>query len=173
VILINLKKKLLATAAVGAVLIVSAVLVASLKGNDKPAIETNPPADDEPPASNTEPDTDPDLPAEPATDVPDEGDDDGSPTPPDDSEDDDDSSDADDGKKKGLERAYQVHLRNMEKHMEKFAAKGMTASAADLPPGLVHSTVKLGAKLGLTETLDLEDPNGKSKGDNGKHLGQA
>jgi hypothetical protein len=52
---IHIKKRLLAIAVVGAVLVISAVMVASLKGNDKPEITTNPPTDNEQPASTPQP----------------------------------------------------------------------------------------------------------------------
>ncbi|OGS42080.1 MAG: hypothetical protein A3K67_03895 [Euryarchaeota archaeon RBG_16_62_10] len=170
-ILINLKKKLLVTAVVGGVLVLSAVLIASLGGNDKPSITTNPPAENEPPASNTAPDTDSDLPDAP--EAPDEDDDLEVPDQPDDGSDDDESGDdASDGKKTGLERAYEVHVRNLERMQDKMAAKGKTMDAANLPPGLVHSTLKLGAKLGMTDTLSLEDTKGEGKGNNGQHKGQ-
>ena len=50
---IKISKRLLATAFVGTALVISAVFVVSMRGNDKPGIETNPPADD------TQPDNSP------------------------------------------------------------------------------------------------------------------
>ena len=160
-----MKKRLLAIAVIGAVLAFSAVMVASLKGNDKPGIEVNPPTEDEQPASTPQPavyytDSPDDYwiikphpqfpqvkPADPASDT---------------DEDDDDTdegngngngngndngngngqSDAD--KKHGLERAIEVHLRNMDKKQD--AKNGESSSSQD-GKGLENSLAHLQENL--------------------------
>ncbi|MGQ9586830.1 MAG: hypothetical protein ACUVT7_00390 [Thermoplasmata archaeon] len=162
-ILIKLRKKLLASTAVGAALILSAVLIVSMTGNDKPSITTNPPPTEEeqPPASapespgaETEVPTTPEEPEEEENEQPgDEGDE---PAP-------------EHGKATGLARAYEVHLRNLERMQEKLAAKGMAVHSADsYPHGLVHSTMKLAEKLGIEAdlgfTLEKVDVKGHGNG---------
>ncbi len=124
-ITIKLTKRLLATAVVGVALVIGAVLVASLKGDEKPTITTNPPpADEEPQDAQVDPTPD-DV-------VPDDDQDD--PELPDDDEDgpgDDDEDDPEDeGKAHGLQNAIQAHIRNMEKA----EMKGKSC-----PPGLENS----------------------------------
>ena len=154
---INTKKRLLALAVVGAVLVISAVSIASLKGNDKPEIETNPPADNEQPASTPQK-------AVHYTDSPDEQTEWGrlhgpqakTVQPDDDDEDDEDDDDQGNGngngngngqsdadKTHGLERAIEVHLRNMEKqdanggeHKSTNDGKGLENSLAHLQNNL-------------------------------------
>lgn len=158
-ILIKLKKRMLVLATVGAALILGVAMIVSLKGDDKPAITTNPPpADDEPvddaPVTPADEDTyvpptlddDDDVADEP--EVP--GDDDTGP-----GDDDDDSSDND--KARGLARAAQVHQRNMDRMMD----KGKTA-----PQGLVQSMEMLAEKYAALQAdmLGNLDNNGKHKG---------
>lgn len=129
-ITIKLTKRLLATAVVGIALVIGAVLVASLKGDEKPTITTNPPpVDEEPQDAQVDPTPDDETPPPPPDDVvPDDDDQDD----PDDPElpDDDEDGPGDEGKAHGLQNAIQAHIRNMEK----FESKGKSC-----PPGLENS----------------------------------
>ena len=162
---IQIKKRLLAIAVVGAVLVISAVMVASLKGNDKPEITNNPPTDNEQPASTPQP-------AVYYTDSPDdywtkEPHPQGPQMKPADSssdtdEDDDDTDDgngngngngngqSDADKKHGLERAIEVHLRNMEKK----DAKGGESSSSHDGKGLENSLAHLQDNLEKHNSAD-------------------
>jgi type IV secretory pathway VirB10-like protein len=158
VILIKLNKRLLVVAVVGAALILGVAMIVSLKGDDKPAINVNPPAADDEPVDDA-PVTPADEPYVPPTsdddddaaDDPEEpGDDDVGP-----GDDDDDSSD--DEKARGLARAAQVHQRNMERMMD----KGKTA-----PSGLQQSLEMLAEKYAAMQADGLDNLN-----NNGKHKG--
>lgn len=175
---IKINRRLLLTAAVGAVLILSAVLIVSMPGNDKPRITDNPPADDE------ESQDTPTAPVVTPSDVPEstDSDPDDAQTDPDDPEDDDDQGDedenppSDNGKARGLARALQAHERNMEKRME---------MGKEPSKGLESSMYKLAAKHQAQLLADLadqgddgeddEDTDQKAdhsnNGDNGKHNG--
>ncbi len=114
-ITIKFKRRLLATAVVGMALVIGAVLVVSMKGEDKPIITTNPPPDDEEPqdaqvdpaddaetmVSPDDPEDDPDDPEVP-------GDGNG---PGDNGEDDPERN----GEAHGLLTAIQAHVETMEK----------------------------------------------------------
>jgi len=116
VITIKFKRRLLATAVVGIALVIGAVLVVSMKGEDKPTITTNPPPDDEEPQ---------DAQVDPADDAetmvsPDESEDDpDDPELPDDDENGPGDNGEDDpetnGKAHGLQTAIQAHVETMEK----------------------------------------------------------
>lgn len=176
---IKINRRLLLTAAVGAVLILSAVLIVSMPGDEKPRITDNPPADDQ------ESQDTPTAPVVTPSDVPDSAvsdPDDDAQTDPDDSEDDDDQADEDDGppsdngKARGLARALQAHERNMEKRLE---------MGKEPSKGLESSMYKLAAKHQAQLLADLadqgedgEDDEDKDQkadhsnnGDNGKHNG--
>jgi len=127
-----MKKRLLVIAVIGAALVLSTVMIVSLRGNDKPEITTNPPTDEEQPASTPQPavytfDSYDEYKAnKPHHEV----------APSDSEEEDDDEgngngngngngqSDAD--KTHGLERAIEVHLRNMEKKDAKMNENAMS-----------------------------------------------
>ena len=156
-----MKKRLLALAVVGAVLVISMVTIASLKGNDKPEITTNPPADNEQSASTPQeavyytdlpedqadwknmkvPQVKPIVPADDADeDDEDQDDDDGA---GDGNGDGNGNGQSDADKKHGLERAIEVHLRNMEKqdakggeHASSHDGKGLENSLAHLQENL-------------------------------------
>jgi len=140
VIEIKLNKRLLLTTVAGVAIMMCAVLIVSLGGNEKPIVTTNPPTndDEQPPASNTD---------TPATNT--------VPTGPEPTGEDDEQvpEDEDQGpghngngngggssdapKKTGLERAIEVHERNIAKKIEKgnpSALKNLDASK-----GLAHS----------------------------------
>lgn len=157
-ILIKHKKRLLVLATVVAALILGVAMIVSLKGDDKPAITNDPPAADDEPVDDA-PVTPADEPYVPPTadeddDVDDDpelpGDDDAGP-----GDDDDDSPD--DEKARGLARAAQVHMRNLEK----LSDKGKSA-----PQGLIQSTQMLAEKLAALQADELSDldNNGKHKG---------
>lgn len=159
---IHIKKRLLAITVIAAVLAISAVMIVSLKGNEKPEITTNPPADDEQPASTPQPavyfkdapddywierphyqgpvmkPVDSDSDTDEDDDDTDEGNDDGNGNG-------NGQSDAD--KKHGLERAIEVHLRNMERqdakggeHSSSHDGKGLENSLAHLQKNLEKHT---------------------------------
>jgi len=160
VILIKLSKKLLASTAVGAALILSAVLIVSLTGNDKPSITTNPPpAEEQPPASTPEsPGSETEVPTTPEEDENDQPGDGGDEPAP------------EQEKATGLARAYEVHVRNLARMQEKLAAMGESILATEnYPHGLVRSTMKLAEKLGIEADLGfaLENVDAKGHG-NGK-----
>lgn len=161
---IKFKRRLLATAFVGIALVISAVLVLSLNGDDKPVVTTNPPAvDDEPQDAQVNPT--PDEEDEAPVDEPDVVNDDDQDDDQDDQEDpelpDDDDGPGDEdeddpescGKAHGLQMAIDAHVRNIEK-ME---MKNKTA-----PPGLQHSLELLMDKL--ADVLSGEKNCGKGKG---------
>lgn len=136
-ITIKLTKRLVATAVVGVALVIGAVLVASLKGDEKPSITTNPPPqDEEPQDAQVDPAPDEDTPPPSSDNVApdDDQDDQEDPELPDDDEDGpangDEDDPEDDGKGHGLQNAIQAHMRNMEK----FESKGKSC-----PPGLENS----------------------------------
>lgn len=137
-------------------LIISAVLVVTLTdGKDNPEINTDiPPADDEPtPDTNTDTDTGDDTTPSGDDEVP--ADDDVPEVPDDEEEDQDDvPDDASDEKKHGLERALEVHMRNMAK-------KGFTLQNAGEQHGLMKSTLK------LQENLDKQQERMEAKLDAG------
>ena len=145
-----MKKKLFAIAVIGAALVISTVLVVSLKGNDKPEITTNPPTDDEQLASTPQPavytfDSYDEYKANrPHHTVP-------QTTPSDSEGDDEDDDDADEGngngngngqsdanKTHGLERAIEVHLRNMEKQDAKMNENAKSHDSNGLENALAH-----------------------------------
>jgi len=129
VISIKFNRRLLATAVAGLALVISAVMVASMNGDDKPAVTTNPPlaADEEPqdaqvdptPDAETLPPTNDDPDEVPDDDQGEDQDDPDDPELPEDDEDgpgDDDEDDPEDeGKAHGLQTAIQAHIKNMEK----------------------------------------------------------
>jgi hypothetical protein len=140
VIEIKLNKRLLMTTAAGVAVILSAVLLVSMGGNEKPSTNTNPPTNDEqPPASDTDVPATNTVPTVPATN--DEDDE----QAPDDHQGPGDngngngngggSSDA--PKKKGLERAIEVHERNIAKKIEKGNTNAL--KSLDSSKGLTHS----------------------------------
>lgn len=164
---IKLSKRLLATAFVGTALIISAVLIVSLKGNDKPTIETNPPADDTQPANSpvtpvTTTDvspTTPVAPTEPANERPGNGHHNGNGNGNGHHGDDDNNS-ADDSQARGLARAIEVHQRNIEK---------MTQKGKTVPQGLQMSL----DKLVTMNTEKLSDGPSELHENNGQHNGQS
>ena len=149
------KKRLLITAAVGAAIILSAVLIVSLSGDDKPGIETNPPPADIQPGPTQ--DTSDDGSATPAVTPEPEEDDDGVDKPKpkprpgngggNGNGDDGSDSPAASGKKHGLERAIEVHLRNMEKQADKKGGSADTGASADDGKGLENSLMHLQKNL--------------------------
>ena len=176
---IKLNRRLLLTAAVGAVLVISAALIVSMPGNDKPRITDNPPADNEEPQDTQ---TAPVVKPSDVSDSDDDQDDDAQTEPEDPDDNDDDQGDDDDNppsdneKARGLARALQVHERNMEKRVDK---------GKDIPKGLEMSFNKLTAKYQAQQEADLGDhaDDGQDKdkgqgddhsnnGDNGKHNGK-
>lgn len=138
VIRIKLKKRLVATAVMGMVLLMGVVLVASLNGDDKPVITTNPPpADEEPQDAQVDPAPDAETLPPASDDYQDEDQDDPcDPELPEDDEDgavdddEDDASEDDGGKAHGLQIAIQAHIKNMEKAEMK---------GKSVPPGLQNS----------------------------------
>ena len=170
---IKISKRLLATAFVGTALLISAVLIVSLNGNDKPTIKTNPPADDTQPASSpVTPETTTDVPAkrpvvstepnEPANERPGNGHHhgDGNGNGNHNGGDDDAS---DDEKARGLARAIEVHQKNIEK---------MTQKGKTVPQGLQMSMDKLvtmNAERLSGEQGDLQENNGQHKGQSQGH----
>jgi hypothetical protein len=157
VIKIKLNKRLLLTTAAGVAIIMSAVLLVSMRGNDTPNITTNPPNDEQqPPASDT------DIPAannEPNTEPTGPGTDD----EPEEQGPDDDQGTGDNGngngngsdapKKKGLERAIEVHERNIAKKMEKGNPNAL--KNLDSSKGLTHSLEVL--KTNLDKHADQQE----------------
>lgn len=165
---IKLSRRLLATALVGAALVISAIMVASLKGDDKPVINVeNPPADEEPQDAQVDPT--PDIQDLPDTSDDDQNtDDDEDQDDPDDPElpDDDEDDPEDDDKATGLGRAIQAHVRNMEK---------MEQKGKSTPPGLQHSLELLTQMYNdlLSGDEDAVDDDPADQKDNGKHNGNA
>jgi len=177
VIRIKFSKRLLATAVVGAVLVISTALIVSLRGDEKPTVTTNPPAaDNEPTVSpvtpvattDTPPSTDqivPTEPEEPTNERPGHGNHNGNGNGNGNTGDNDDSSTANDGKARGLARALEVHLRNKEK---------MTMKGKTVPQGLADSTAQLQIMLDMHVGNDLagqHDDNGQHKGQQQGHHG--
>lgn len=177
---IKFNKRLLATAIVGTALMISAVMIVSLSGDDKPTVTTNPP-----PAEDLLPPVTPVTPVTPSDDTesPDDqtvpikpeepADDDDVQTEPeepaDDADDSDDwpgnSDDAQSGdKNRGLERAIEAHKETIQK---------MEQRGQDVPPGLAHSLDKLEEKLELRSSNEQANNNGQDSDheDNGKHKG--
>ena len=115
-ITIKFKRRLLATAVVGMALVIGAVLVVSMKGDDKPIITTNPPPDDEEPQdAQVDPADDAETLVSP-DDLEDDPDDPELPGndengPGDNGEDDPEKE----GKAHGLQTAIQAHVETMEK----------------------------------------------------------
>jgi hypothetical protein len=143
---IKISKKLLAVTAASAILVLSTVLVVSLIGsNDKPDITNDlPPADEQPPAdeitddvpSDTSDTTPTDDDGDEPTDEPDE------PIP--------------EEKTTGLEHAYAMHVRNIEKWLQN---KGTDYC----PRGLQHSMDKLELNLfKITLKQELKQVHGQS-----------
>ena len=159
-ILIKTKKRLIFLAVVAAALVQSTAAIVSLKGNDKPGITNNPPADDEP---------SPDAPVTPLDDnavpTPTDSDDDAADSEPEEPGDDDtgpgddDTTPSDEGRAHGLARAIEVHERNMEK---------MTMKGKTVPQGLQMSMDKLveknTAKLANEQSGDDDQDKGQHKG---------
>ncbi len=153
VIKIKLNKRLLLTTAAGVAIIMSAVLLVSMGGNDKPIVTTNPPEDNDqqPPASNA------DLPAAnvivpPNGNDTDDGDDEQGP--------DDEKGPGHNGngngpsdapKKRGLERAIEVHEKNIAKKIAK---------------GNVNVLEHMNDAKGLTHSLENLKLNLEKHGDN-------
>lgn len=156
-ILIKHKMRLLVLAAVGAALILGVAMIVSLKGDDKPAITNDPPAEDEP--VDDAPVTPADEPYVPPTT---DDEDDVADEPEEPVDDDTGPGDGDDDspaevKARGLARAAQVHMRNIEK----LSDKGKSA-----PQGLTQSMEMLAEKYAALQAVELED-----KDNNGKHKG--
>ncbi len=164
---IKISKRLLATAIVGTALVISAVMMVSMRGNDKPTIETNPPADDKQPANspvtpqtnNVSPNTvEPTEPDEPTNDKPGNGHHNGNGNGNGHHDADDDV--ADEGKARGLARAIEVHQNNIEK---------MTQKGKTVPQGLQMSLDKL-----VTMNAEkLGSEHGNNQDNNGQHKGQS
>ena len=170
---IKISKRLLATAFVGTALVISAVFVVSMRGNDKPGIETNPPADDTQPdnspvtpeTNNVSPNTVvPTEPDEPTNDKPGNGHHNGNGNGNGNGHNADDDI-SDEGKARGLARAIEVHQKNIEK---------MTQKGKTVPQGLQMSLDKLvtmNAEKLSNEQGNLHDNNGQHNGQSQGHHG--
>jgi len=148
-----LNRRLLATAVAGFVLVVSAILVASMDGNDKPVVTTNPPPADGDEPQNAQVNPTPDAETTPP---PDDADD----VANDDQEEDQDDQDEpelpeDEGKAHGLQTAIQAHIKNMEKT----EMKGKST-----PPGL-ESSLQLLTEM-YAGVLAGEKASGNANGHN-------
>ncbi len=156
-----MNRRLLATAMVGIALVISAVLVVSMKGDDKPTITTNPPpADEEPQDAQVDPTPDAEtLPPPPDDDQNDYQDDPDDPELPVEDEDgpgDDDEEDPEEkGRARGLEKAIQAHIRNLEK---------ADMNGKSSPPGLQNSLQLLTEMY--AGVLAGEKASGNAKGHN-------
>jgi len=170
VISIKLSRRLLATALVGVALVISAIMVASLKGDDKPTINVETPPADEEPQEDAQVNPTPDIQDLPDTSDDDQNtDDDEEQDDPDDPElpDDDEDDPEDDDKATGLGRAIQAHVRNMEK---------MEQKGKSTPPGLQHSLellTQMYNDLLSGDEGDADDSDPVDHPDNGKHNGNA
>jgi len=165
VIEIKLNKRLLLTTAAGVAIIMSAVLLVSMHGDEKPTVTTNPPANEQqPPASNTDVPAANTVPTGPGTSDEDDEQDHG-----------DDQAPGDNGngggsdaptKKKGLERAIEVHERNIAKMVEKGNVNAL--KNLDSSKGLVHSLEVLKTNMDKhadhQSQLDSSDGHGLAKG---------
>lgn len=164
---IKFNRRLLATAFVGIALVISAALVVSLRGDDKPVITTNPPAADEEPQDaqvNPTPEEDVQPPSDDSDATDDEDQSDYQDTPdepetPDDDEDgpgdDEEDEPEDEGKAHGIQNAIDAHLKNIER---------MEMKNKTTPPGLQHSLELLEDKY--ADMMSGEHNNGQGKGKN-------
>jgi hypothetical protein len=174
---IKITKRLLALTVVGAALVISAVLVVSLKGNDKPQITNDQPSTDEQPASTppTAANTNPTSPNQnnDGMEIPTHH---GKPVKPaEDTTGDNDNGNGngngnghspDGAKAHGLERAMEVHVRNMEKHDAK---KGVDTASHD-GKGLENSLDHLQTNLDKQSSHDVGADHGNGHGQaNGNH----
>ena len=157
--MIKINKRLLALALVAAVLIVGAATIVSLTGNDKPNVTTNPKDTVEQPNDSpvTPVTTVADVPAssDDSQTAPADSDEPTNDTEPDDDENGDDNGNGNgnnngtgDAKAHGLERAIEVHERNIAKHANSPAkANGHANAHADPNHGLQNSLAKLNENL--------------------------
>ncbi len=170
VIEIKLNKRLLLTTAAGVAIILSAVLVVSMNGNDKPIVTTNPPSNEQqPPASDTDTPTANIIvtPTGPGTNDEDNEQGPGDHSGPGDNGNGTGPSDA--PKKHGLERAIEVHERNIAKKVEKGNVNAL--KNLDAPKGLTHSLENL--QLNLQKHLDnhvLEESGNNGHGQAKGHI---
>jgi len=175
---IKINKRLLALALVAAVLIVGAATIVSLTGNDKPNVTTNPMDKIQRPHRT------PVTPVTKISDVPASSSD--SQTPP--TETDEPANDTGpgnngngngngnhngtgDAKAHGLERAIEVHERNIAKHADSTAKANANADAhADPNHGLQNSLAKLNENLDkMTEKQDQGNLENQSHGNANGH----
>jgi len=165
VIEIKLNKRLLLTTAAGVAVILSAVMLVSMQGNDKPSINTNPPHNErtQPPASNADIPAATVVPTEPETDDEDnEQDPDDDQGPGNNGNGNGNGNGSDGPKKKGLERAIEVHERNIAKKVEK--GNGNAQSNLDESKGLAHSLEVLETNLDKHADRQSQQDGGDGQG---------
>jgi uncharacterized protein YceK len=178
VIVIKINKRLLALALVAAVLIVGAATIVSLTGNDKPNVTTNPtdmvqrphrtpvtPVTkiSDVPASSSDSQTTPTEPEEPANDTGpgNHGNGNGNGNG--------NNNGTGDAKAHGLERAIEVHERNIAKHANSTANAHANAHA-DPNHGLQNSLTKLNENLDkMNETQSQGNIESQSHGNANGH----
>jgi uncharacterized protein YceK len=178
VIVIKINKRLLALALVAAVLIVGAATIVSLTGNDKPSVTTNPTD------MVQRPHRTPVTPVTTISDVPASSSD--SQTPPTETDQptndtvpgnngngngngNDNNNGTGDAKAHGLERAIEVHERNIAKHANSIANAHANAHA-DPNHGLQNSLAKLNENLDkMTEKQDQDNLESQSHGNANGH----
>jgi hypothetical protein len=183
VIVIKINKRLLALALVAAVLIVGAATIVSLTGNEKPSVTTNPTdtvqrphrtpvtpvtTNSEVPASPSETQTAPTEPTdsdEPANDTAPGNNGNGN------GNGNGNNNGAGDAKAHGLERAIEVHERNIARHANSTANSNGHANAhADPNHGLQNSLAKLNENLDkMTEKQDQGNLKDQSHGNANGH----
>lgn len=167
-----MRKRFLIISAVAAALALSAVVVVTLSGNDKPIITTNPPAADEQPANApvnpTEAVVTPDQPQGPPA-----PDDDDQPEVPGHNGNGNGNGNSGSDKAHGLERAMEVHERNVAK---KLANDKAASTNTDVPKGLQNSMdhlelnmEKLSDKLGSQQSLNDDGAHGQGQANGHGH----